>query len=65
MNCTFAKGWEEEVNHFYLTHTGLAFTLPCHPTGKTIVSSTDGMCGIMSVISNFVFVDPKKSRSLE
>lgn len=58
-------GWEDEVNHFYLTSTGLAFTLPGNPKGKIIVSSTDGMCGVMSLISNFVFADPKKTRALK
>lgn len=58
-------GWEDEVNHFYLTNTGLAFTLQTKPKGKTIVSSTDGLCGVISLISNFRIYDPKKSRMLE
>jgi len=58
-------GWEDEVNHFYLVSTGLAFTLNEKPRGKIVVSSTDGMCGVMSVISNFVFADPKKTRALK
>lgn len=57
-------GWEDEVNRFYLTSTGLAFTLNEKPKGKIVVSSTDGMCSIMSLISNFVFADPKKTRAL-